>query len=90
MCYIDVPASELDSSPANQLTMPVEAGTPATARYGNTGTAIPDTLNNVQKVVWENIPQTRRRSTSSSIARFWRWGYAAIDWISSKAGKTLL
>ena len=51
MCYIDAPASELDSSLANQLTMPVHAGTPATARYGNTGTAIPDTLNNVQKVV---------------------------------------
>jgi hypothetical protein len=56
MCYIDAPGATVDGSLANQLTMSVEAGTPATVRYGNTGD-VPDTANNVQKVIWENIPQ---------------------------------
>jgi hypothetical protein len=56
MCYTDFVGVHFDGSLINKLTLRVEAGSPTTVIYGNTGTASPDTMNNVQKVVWEDIP----------------------------------
>ena len=51
MCYTDYPGEDRVGNLVNIITMRVEAGVPTEMRYGNTGTAIADTTNNVQKVV---------------------------------------
>ncbi|KAH7024242.1 peptidase S8/S53 domain-containing protein [Ilyonectria destructans] len=56
MCYTDAPSIEGSGSLVNTLFLQVTSGT--TTVYGNKpfGVNTPDTVNNVQKVVWENIP----------------------------------
>lgn len=56
MCYTDAPSTEGSGSLVNTLFLKVTSGT--TTVYGNKpiGVNTPDTVNNVQKVVWQNIP----------------------------------
>jgi hypothetical protein len=56
MCYTDVAGIPDKGETINKVTFRVEAGTSGDLRYGNTGTTAPDLDNNVQKVIWDNIP----------------------------------
>lgn len=56
MCYTDVAGIRGRGETINKVTFRVEAGTSGDLRYGNTGATTPDLDNNVQKVIWDNIP----------------------------------
>jgi serine protease AprX len=55
LCYADPPGALDSPALLNVLHLKVVASD-KTFRYGNTNTTIPDSNNNVQKVVWPNIP----------------------------------
>ncbi|KAH7227154.1 peptidase S8/S53 domain-containing protein [Fusarium redolens] len=56
MCYTDAPSVLNSGSLVNKVAMNVKAG--GQVRYGNKSDTdtVPDRVNNVQKVVWTNIP----------------------------------
>ena len=55
MCYTDAPSTAGSGSLVNVLNLKV-TNSQGVKRYGNTGTRTSDGKNNVQKLVWDDIP----------------------------------